>query len=110
MHLLNALLENLLESLAIIVLLSELTADIFSMHHYAYAQFPLGKALIILSDSDFNLNLQQSSSLVHSLHWLDALLAELHKTPQRSCLQLCFSIHNLASKAFSNLEVFLPSC
>jgi hypothetical protein len=110
MHLLNALLAELSESLVILVLLSELTTEFFSMHHYAYAQCPLGRALRILSDSDFNLNSQQSSSPVHSLHWLDALLAELHRTPQRFCLQLCFLIHSLASKVFNNLEVFLPSC
>jgi hypothetical protein len=36
---------------------------------------------------------------------LNAHLAELHRTPQRFCLQLCLS-HSLASKVFNNLEVF----
>jgi hypothetical protein len=34
---------------------------------------------------------------------LNAHLAELHRTPQSFCLQLCFLLHNLASKVFNNL-------
>jgi hypothetical protein len=56
---------------------------------YAPAQCPSGRALRILSDSVSSVNSQQSSSFVHSLHWLNAHLAELHRTPQSFCLQLC---------------------
>jgi hypothetical protein len=34
----------------------------------------------------------------------------LYRTPKRFCLQLCLPPHSLASKVFSNLEVFLLSC
>jgi hypothetical protein len=43
MHLFNAHLAGLSESSVSLVLL-ELTTEFFSMHHYAYAQFPLGRA------------------------------------------------------------------
>jgi hypothetical protein len=45
MPLLNAHLAELSESLVIMFLLSELTTEFFSMHHYACAQCPLGRAL-----------------------------------------------------------------
>jgi hypothetical protein len=53
---------------------SELTTEFFSMHHCAYAQCPLGRAL------------QNSSELLSATVSL---------------------IYSLASKVFSNLEVFL---
>jgi hypothetical protein len=69
MHLLNALLAELSESLVILTSV-ELTTEFFS---------------------------------VHSLHLLNAHLAELYRTPQRFCLQLCFSTA-LPPEVFNNLK------
>jgi hypothetical protein len=76
MHPLNAHLAELSES-SVILVLSKLTAEFFSMHHCAYAQCPLGRAS------------QNSSELLSAT---------------------VFFSHSLASKVFSNLEVFLLSC
>jgi hypothetical protein len=75
MHLLNALLAELSESLVILVLL---------------------------------LNSQQSSSSVHSLHWLNAHLAELYRTPQRFLSATVFFSTALPPEVFNNLTGLLP--
>ena len=53
----------------------------FSLFSLALTQCPPGRVSRILSDSCFYLNSQQSS-FVHSLHLLNAHLAELHRTPR----------------------------
>jgi hypothetical protein len=50
----------------------------------------------------FPLNLKQSP-LVHSLHSLDAHLAELYRI-LNNFVSLCLPLHSLSSKVFSNLE------
>jgi hypothetical protein len=45
-------------------------------------------------------------SSVHSLLLLNAHLAEFHRTPQRFCLQLCFSYTAFPPEVFNNLKVF----
>jgi hypothetical protein len=61
LHLLNAHLAELSES-SVILVLSELTAEFFSMHPCAYAQCPLGRA----SQNSSEL-LSATVSLLHSL-------------------------------------------
>jgi hypothetical protein len=58
------------------------------------------KSLVILSSS---VNLQQGSSSVHSLHWINALLSELHRTPQSFCLKLSISYTTLSLEVFNKL-------
>jgi hypothetical protein len=98
MHLLNALLAELSKSLMILVLLSELTIEFFSMHHYAYAQCPLGRALTeLLRGSVFC-----------------ALLAPTQCPPGRAlqnsqhkfCLRLCFTYTASPPEVFTNLTAF----
>jgi hypothetical protein len=77
---------------------------------FAPAQCPPGRALRILSDSGLPSNSQQSSSPTQPVHMLNAHLAELSQNLQQILSATVFLIHSLASKVFSNLEVFLLSC
>jgi hypothetical protein len=101
MHLLNAHLAELSESSVILVLLSGLTAEFLPMHHYTYAQCPLGRAS---QDSQQSLCLLCTPCTCSMPSW-----QSFTELTQRFCLQLCFLIHSLASKVFNNLEVFLLS-
>jgi hypothetical protein len=62
-----------------------------SVHLLALAQCPPSRALRIVSDFGSSLNSQQISSQCTTMHMLNAHLAELHRTPQSFCLQLCLS-------------------
>jgi hypothetical protein len=89
LHLLNAHLEELSKSLVILAS-SELITEFFLCALCALAQCPPEELHRIPQSFYLMLN-SKSSSSVHSLHWLNTHLTELHRTPQRFCLQLCFS-------------------
>jgi hypothetical protein len=69
---------------------AHLAECLLSYAPHALAQCPLGKVSRVLSDSDF-LRTHSRVLLQHPVPVLNAHLAELHRTPQRFCLQLCSS-------------------
>jgi hypothetical protein len=56
----------------------------------------------------FPLN-QKWSSLVHSMHSLNALLPELYRTFSSSVSSLCLPLHSSSSRVFSNSEASFES-
>jgi hypothetical protein len=72
---------------------------------YAPTQCPPGRALRILSDSS-SLELTTEFYLCALLAMLNAHLAELHRTPQSFCLQLCSSYTALPPRCSTTSQVF----
>jgi hypothetical protein len=56
------------------------------------------------------LQLSTEFFIQHLMLMLNAHLAELHRTYSQVLSAIVFQLHSLASKVFSNLEVFLLSC
>ena len=105
-HLLNALLAECPES-SVILFLYELIEK-FLLNTMCLCSMPSWKSSIepsvVLSSS-----WTQQSSSVHSMNLLNALLAELYRTPQRFYLLLCYPLHSPTSKVFSNITVSIQS-
>jgi hypothetical protein len=107
LHLLNALLAELSESL--VILSSELTTEFSFCAPMHLLNAHLAELPRILNDSaSFGLS-AEFLPLCTSVHMLNAHLAELYRILSDSVYN-CVLLHSLASKVFNNLEVFLLSC
>jgi hypothetical protein len=108
LHLLNALLAELSESLVILVFSNSqqssfLCALLYTRSMPTWQSFSESSVILV-----FFLNSQQSSSSnCTTVHMLNAHLAELYRILSDSVCN-CVQLHSLASKVFSNLTGLLP--
>jgi hypothetical protein len=103
LHMLNASWQSFSEYSVILLLLNSQQSS-FLCALLAMAQCPPGRAS--QNSSKILSELTTEFFQLHLMHMLNAHLAELYRIPSRILSATVFLLHSLASKVFSNLEVF----